>query len=205
MPVALRRARLLRAAPEEVHERLGYDVSRHCAGWRYAALPLCAHAARAGIAQRAQPAAARHLAKQRRLSALSRHALDARAVPVVRVARGRRRRLPVSGLSADGRCDAHRPGVWQIGRSRHAADGGAARPDGRDERVRAHARHPHRRSPHRVSHGCQLAPAHAAIERNPGKEKGPVNAGPFFLANTAETQEPVLNTQVTSCFASSSL
>ena len=54
------------------------------------------------------------LAELRSLQPLSRHRLDARAVQELRIPRSRFRRLPMSGLCADGRCRQHRPGLHAL-------------------------------------------------------------------------------------------
>ena len=59
--------------------------------------------------------------------ALPRHVLDARALPVLRVPRGRLGRLPLPGVRVRRRCRPHRPGVREI----RAACGICARRAGR--------------------------------------------------------------------------
>ena len=61
-----------------------------------------------------RPFARRYLARQPGLSRLSRHGLDAGALPLLRPARDRLGRLPLSGAGAGRGCGSDRPGLSQI-------------------------------------------------------------------------------------------
>jgi pyruvate-formate lyase-activating enzyme len=99
----LRRSRLLRAAAEEMHGRLGPAVLQHLACRQGAALPCGREHHRARLRVGAfQPFDRLDLAELRGIQPLSRHRLDEGAVQELRIPRDRFRRLPLPGLRADG-------------------------------------------------------------------------------------------------------
>src|SRR5581483_2445622 len=148
---ALRHPRLLRRGSQSVHGRLGAALPRRRARRARAAVPRGAHAARADLRQRAQPLAAGHLARLRSLRCVSRRGVDAGAVPQLRAARDRFRRLSLPGVPPDGRCHGHRPRVLAGARAPPHRGGarGRGRADGDDH----------------VSHG---APGRARVTRRRG-------------------------------------
>ena len=68
-----------------------------------------------------------HLVPLGRLQPVSRHRLDARALPHLRPARNRLGRLPLPGLRADRRCSPHRPGLRPVAGPPPGRDRGGGR------------------------------------------------------------------------------
>ena len=104
-----RHPRSLRVAAEGLHRRLGPLDHGGDALRQGPALPRGADPAGPDLRQCARAAARRHLAQRRGLQRLSRHGLDEGALPLLRAARDRLRRLPLSGLRDDGRRRGDRP------------------------------------------------------------------------------------------------
>ena len=98
------RARLLCPAAEVLHGRLGSAVPQHLAGGQGPALPRRGDDHDSQLRFRAAAAAGRYLAELGGVRALSRHRLDAGALPLLRPARDRLGRLPLSGLRDHRRC-----------------------------------------------------------------------------------------------------
>ena len=113
-----RGAGLLRQAPEIVHGRLGPAVHQHFAVGQGAALPCGRGDPRHYLRIGAREVAGRYLGELGEFQPLSRHVLDARAVPNVRPPRDRLGRLPLPSLHADRRRRAHGPGLRAVARPR---------------------------------------------------------------------------------------
>ena len=91
------RAGLLRAAAEGLHGRLGASLAERHAVRTRAAVPRRRDNSRPAVLVGARPAAGRDMAGFSGVSGIPRHGLDAGAVPVVRDARHRLRRMPLPG------------------------------------------------------------------------------------------------------------
>ncbi len=98
----LRAPRLLRRPPARLHGRLGAPLPGRHPRRRRAAVPPGAgdRAARLGVGERPRALAGRDLERRRRFPRVPRRGLDARALPDLRRADGRLRRLPLPGLRA---------------------------------------------------------------------------------------------------------
>ena len=112
-------AGLLRAAAEEMHGRLGPAVLQHLAIRQDPALPCRRNHHRARIPLGAVESFDRlDLAEFGSLQPLSRHRLDAGAVPELRIQGNRFRRLPLPGLCADRRRRQYRSGLHAVADAR---------------------------------------------------------------------------------------
>ena len=114
----LRDSRLLRAAPEEMHGRLGPPVLQHLAAGQGPALPCRGDHHRLDSNRCDRTIRSPGSGRTPSLQALSRHRLDARAVPELRVQGNRLRRLPLPGFRTDGQCRQHRPGLHAVAAAR---------------------------------------------------------------------------------------
>src|SRR5262249_54953260 len=110
----LRHTRLLLRVSESVHGRVGPPLPARLARRLGASLPCRAYAPRALLRERARSPARRDLAGWGGVSAFPRRGVDARALPKLRPARHRFRRLPLSGFPLDGRRRGNRPGLLAL-------------------------------------------------------------------------------------------
>ena len=119
---ALRHARLLHGPPPGLHGRLGAALHRAESRGAGPALSRGAHFAGSSLRLRAGSVAGRHLARLRRIPGLSRRGLDGRALPELRPARNRLRRVPVPGVPPHRQRRRHRPHLPVLARSRPDRD-----------------------------------------------------------------------------------